>query len=150
MVSFVAPSGTGKTTLLEAVIAGLTARGHQIGAIKHDAHRIELDTEGKDSWRLRQAGASGTVLMGKDQLAYFGGSTVAPGLDRVAALLFGGMDLILVEGYRSAGLPTVLVSRPDHVDGSWEPPDPATVLVTVDPGEADRVITLLEERYLQI
>src|SRR5690606_2053275 len=38
-VSFVAKSGTGKTTLLEKVIAELKSRGYRVGAIKHDAHR---------------------------------------------------------------------------------------------------------------
>lgn len=150
MVSFVAASGTGKTTLLEGVIGALTARGYRVGAVKHDAHRIELDTKGKDSWRLRQAGAAGTALVGTDQLAFFSGGAPVPDLAQVVALLFSDADLVLVEGFRSAGLPTVLVERPDHVDGSWEPPDPAVVLLTVEPGEVDRVTELLERRFLRV
>lgn len=150
MVSFVAPSGTGKTTLLEGVIKTLTARGHRIGAVKHDAHRIELDTKGKDSWRLREAGAAGTALVGKDQLAFFSEDGPVPDLAQLAALLFADVDLILVEGFRSAGLPTVLVERPDHTDGSWQPPDPASVVAAVGPDETDRVADLLERLYLGI
>ena len=45
MVSFVAPSGTGKTTLLESIISQLTGLGYRVAAVKHDAHRIELDTD---------------------------------------------------------------------------------------------------------
>lgn len=148
LVSFVAPSGTGKTTLLEGVIAELKARGHRIGAIKHDAHRIELDTEGKDSWRLRQAGSDSTLLMGRNQLAWFGGDDEGPSLDQAVALFFGTVDLILVEGFRSADLPVVLVARPDHVDDRWEAPDPARVLVTVTPDEVERVADLIVERFL--
>lgn len=148
MVSFVAPSGTGKTTLLSGVIEVLTARGHRVGALKHDAHRIELDTEGKDSWRLRQAGAASTMLMGRNQLAWFGEDGHAPPLAQMAELFFGTCDLLVVEGFRSAGLPTVLVSRPDHVDGRWEPPDPALVIMTASPDQVDEVASLLEDRYL--
>jgi molybdopterin-guanine dinucleotide biosynthesis protein MobB len=148
MVSFVAPSGTGKTTLLEGVIAELGRRGHRIGAVKHDAHRIELDTEGKDSWRLRAAGSASTVLMGRNQLAWFGKDDGGPSLSQIASLLFTDCDLIVVEGFRSAGLQTVLVTRPGHLDDSWEPPDPARVILSATPDEVDRVADLLERRFL--
>ncbi len=148
MVSFVAPSGTGKTTLLVGVIENLKARGLRVGAVKHDAHRIELDTEGKDSWRLRQAGADSTLLMGRDQLAWFGTEEERPSLDETVSLFFGRVDVILVEGFRSADLPVVLVSRPDHSDERWEAPDPARVLIEVSPDEVGRVADLIVDRFL--
>ncbi|MGI9598613.1 MAG: molybdopterin-guanine dinucleotide biosynthesis protein B [Acidimicrobiales bacterium] len=148
MVSFVAPSGTGKTTLLEGVIAELKGRGHRVGAVKHDAHRIELDTRGKDSWRLRDAGAESTLLMGRNQLAWFGSDEGGPSLERAASLFFDELDVILVEGFRSADLPVVVVSRPDHVDDKWEAPDPGRVLLTVTPDEVQRVADLIVDRFL--
>lgn len=148
LISFVAPSGTGKTTLLEGVIAELDRRGHRVGAVKHDAHRLELDTEGKDSWRLRQAGSVSTVLMGPNQLAWFGSEDDGPSLAEVAAVLFGSVDIVLVEGFRSADLPVILVSRLDHEDDRWEPPDRRRVLATVHPDEVETVADLLEQRYL--
>ncbi len=149
MVSFVAPSGTGKTTLLEGVVGALTGRGYRVGAVKHDAHRIELDTEGKDSWRLRQAGASSTLLMGRNQLAWFGEDDEGPSLAQAAALFCGRVDIILVEGFRSADIPVVLVSRPDHQDDRWEMPDQERILTTVSPDEVTSVAELLIERFLQ-
>lgn len=148
MVSFAGPSGTGKTTLLERVIVALKERGHRVGAVKHDAHRIELDTEGKDSWRLRQAGADVTLLVGRDQMAWFGTDRPPPDLAEVAGLLAADADIILVEGYRSAGLPTVVVSRPDHQDGRWEPPAPELVLLTAHPDDVAEVVDLIERRFL--
>ncbi len=149
LVSFAGPSGTGKTTLLEGVIATLKQRGHRVGAVKHDAHRIELDTEGKDSWRLRQAGADVTLLMGRDQLAWFGTDRPPPDLRQVAELLAADADIVLVEGFRSAGLPTVVVDRPDHRDGRWEPPAPELVLLTAHPDDVEQVANLIEERFLR-
>lgn len=148
MVSVVAPSGTGKTTLLEGVVAELKRRGHRVGAVKHDAHRIELDTEGKDSWRLREAGADSTLLMGRNQLAWFGSDDQGPSLDAAAALFLDGVDIILVEGFRSADLPVILVSRPDHRDDRWVSPDPARILITVAPDEVMPVADLIVERFL--
>jgi len=44
--SFVAWSGTGKTTYLTALIGALAARGIRTALVKHDAHRFEIDREG--------------------------------------------------------------------------------------------------------
>lgn len=148
MVSFVAPSGTGKTTLLEGVVDELTKRGHRVGAVKHDAHRIELDTEGKDSWRLRQAGAASTVLMGRNQLAWFGQDDEGPTLSQAAAIFFPNVDVILVEGFRSADLPVILVTRPDHHDDRWEMPDPQRIVATVSPDDVMPVADLITDRFL--
>jgi molybdopterin-guanine dinucleotide biosynthesis protein MobB len=148
MVSFVAPSGTGKTTMLESVVQRLTDRGHRIGAVKHDAHRIELDTEGKDSWRLRQAGADSTLLMGRNQFAWFGNDDAGPSLAEAVSLFCRGCDLVVVEGFRSARLPSIVITRAGHSDDRWEPPAPDTVLATVSPDEVDRVVSLLVERFL--
>lgn len=148
MVSFAGPSGTGKTTLLEGVIAALKQRGHRVGAVKHDAHRIELDTEGKDSWRLRRAGADVTLLMGRDQLAWFGTDRPPPDLRHVADLLAADADIVLVEGFRSAGLPTIVVQRADHRDGRWETPDPDLILLTAHPDQVREVTDLIEDRFL--
>ncbi|PLX88738.1 MAG: bifunctional molybdenum cofactor guanylyltransferase MobA/molybdopterin-guanine dinucleotide biosynthesis adaptor protein MobB, partial [Desulfuromonas sp.] len=50
-ISFIARSGTGKTTLLTAVIRDLKQRGYRVGTIKHDAHHFDIDHPGKDSYR---------------------------------------------------------------------------------------------------
>ena len=71
LISFVAPSGTGKTTLLEGVIGALRARDLRVAVFKHDAHRMELDKKGKDTWRLRKAGAWRVAIAGEAQLAVF-------------------------------------------------------------------------------
>lgn len=145
MVSFVAPSGTGKTTLITGVIADLAARGIAVAAVKHDAHRIELDTEGKDSWRMRQAGAD-TLLVGKNQLAWMSDDGTSPPLEDLVRLFFGDADLIIVEGYRSAGLPTVLVERSEVQDPTWHRPDEDRIVATVHPSEIASTAQLLVDR----
>ncbi len=68
-VSFVAKSGTGKTTLLEKVIVRLKERGYRVGVIKHDAHRFDIDHPGKDSHRLTAAGADTMLISSPEKLA---------------------------------------------------------------------------------
>ncbi len=142
MISFVAPSGTGKTTLVEQVIAALTARGLKVAGVKHDAHRIELDTKGKDSWRMREAGAE-TLLVGENQLAWMSNEGTAPPLEALVSLFFADADVVIVEGYRSAGLPTVLVQRPEVQDPTWHRPAEERIIATVHPGDIDDTVAVV-------
>lgn len=67
-ISFVARSGTGKTTLLEKVISIFKQRGYSIGVIKHDAHRFEINHPGKDSHRFTAAGAETVLITSQSKL----------------------------------------------------------------------------------
>ena len=58
LLGFAAFSGTGKTTLLEKLIPILVENNLRVALIKHSHHDIEMDKPGKDSYRLRKAGAS--------------------------------------------------------------------------------------------
>ena len=110
-VSFVAKSGTGKTTLLEKVIAELKQRGYRIGVIKHDAHRFDIDHPGKDSHRLTQAGADTMLISSPEKLALVKKHTESPPIEELIATYFSDMDLILTEGFKKSGLPKIEVHR---------------------------------------
>ena len=69
IVSFVGRSGTGKTTLIERLIPELSARGLRVAVIKHDAHRFDIDKEGKDSWRFTKAGAVVSSIVSDEKSA---------------------------------------------------------------------------------
>ncbi|RJX28947.1 MAG: molybdopterin-guanine dinucleotide biosynthesis protein B [Desulfarculus sp.] len=109
-------SGSGKTTLLTGVIAALKASGLKVGAIKHHGHAgpvIEpAAAQHKDSARLAAAGAARVAL------AHAHGVSVdAPGLAKagpraLAARLMSGLDLVLVEGFKGAGIPKIEVVAP--------------------------------------
>ena len=110
-VAFVARSGTGKTTLVEYLIGEMRRRGFRIGALKHDAHRFEVDRPGKDSARFTAAGAEVMVLVSDDTVAMVQKPTQPPRLDRVLGEWFKDMDLILVEGYKTSDLPKIEIHR---------------------------------------
>src|SRR5512136_1048136 len=108
-VSFVAKSGTGKTTLLEKVIAELKGRGLRVGAIKHDAHRFDIDHPGKDSHRLTAAGADTMMITSPEKLAMVKRHAASPPIAELIGHYFSDMDLVLVEGFRGSSLPKIEV-----------------------------------------
>ena len=62
-------SGIGKTTLLTQLIPALISKGLRISVIKHAHHDFDIDHEGKDSYRLRQAGAVQMMIGSKKRWA---------------------------------------------------------------------------------
>jgi molybdopterin-guanine dinucleotide biosynthesis adapter protein len=113
-VSFVAKSGTGKTTLLEKVIAELKGRGYRVGVIKHDAHRFDIDHPGKDSHRLTAAGADTMLISSPEKLALVKQHSEPPSIEDLIATYFSDVDLILTEGFKKGGLPKIEVHRAER------------------------------------
>jgi molybdopterin-guanine dinucleotide biosynthesis protein B/molybdopterin-guanine dinucleotide biosynthesis protein len=110
-VSFVAKSGTGKTTLLEKVITELKRRGYRVGVIKHDAHRFDIDHPGKDSHRLTQAGADTMLISSPEKLAVIKKHDSSPPIEELIAAYFNDVDVVLTEGFKKSGLPKIEVHR---------------------------------------
>lgn len=110
-VAFVARSGTGKTTLVASLITEMRRRGYRVGALKHDAHRFEIDRPGKDSARFTEAGAEVMVLVSDDTVAMVQKPAQPPPLEKVLQDCFADMDLVLVEGYKTSDLPKIEVHR---------------------------------------
>jgi len=113
-VSFVAKSGTGKTTLLEKVIAILRERGWQVGVIKHDAHRFDIDHPGKDSHRLTAAGAATMLISSPEKLALVKKHLSAPPINELITTYFSDVDIILTEGFKLSDLPKIEVHRQER------------------------------------
>ncbi len=123
ILAFAAPSGTGKTTLIEGVARVLVGRGLRLGVLKADAHRVVLDTPGKDSWRFAEAGAAKVAVLSAERLALFERSEGEQTLVHVIDRLMPDVDLVLAEGFRRSGLPTIQVHRAGgpSTEG-WTPP----------------------------
>lgn len=108
VLGFAAYSGTGKTTLLEKLIPELKIRGLKIAVVKHDAHGLTFDHEGKDSWRFSHAGADYSIVSGPDQAAIFMSRPLEP-FEAFAHV--PDADLILVEGYKNGNFSQIGISR---------------------------------------
>jgi len=109
-LSFVGWSGSGKTTFLTKLIPVLKKRGVRLGVIKHDAHRIEIDKPGKDSFRLRAAGSDVVAVVGGGIFARIESRETQPDLREVLRYM-DQVDLILTEGYKTEALPKIEIHR---------------------------------------
>ena len=108
IVSFVAYSGTGKTTFLERLIPKLKARGLKIAIVKHDGHRFEIDHEGKDSDRFTKAGADVTGLISSEKAVLIENRQTDP---EEFLKKIDGVDLILTEGFKQGPWPKIMLHR---------------------------------------
>jgi molybdopterin-guanine dinucleotide biosynthesis protein MobB len=134
-ISFIAASGTGKTTLLEKVIRDLKGRGYRVGVIKHDAHRFDIDHPGKDSYRLTAAGADSMLISSEDKLALVKQHNRSPSLEELLSGYFTDVDLVVVEGFKKSALPKIELHRKECASAlicRGESRDPTLVAVASD------------------
>jgi len=126
VVSFCGNSGVGKTTLICALLAHWKSMNLRVGVIKHSSGFPDADTPGKDSHRLRAAGAERLVLGSPGATVAWwahesdtaGGAAAQanaePDFPSRLKLLGEGLDLVLVESWNALQLPTIEVMRSGH------------------------------------
>ncbi len=112
ILCFVGRSNSGKTTLIERLIPELVQAGYRVATIKHAGHGFDLDTEGKDSWRHKRAGASAVMVLSKGSLALFSNVSDEIKVEELRdRFLDRSIDLIIAEGWKSEGSPKIVVVR---------------------------------------
>jgi len=111
IVSIVSKKNSGKTTLLEKLIPELCRRGYRVGTVKHDHHGFDIDREGKDTWRHKQAGAATVVISSPKKIALIQDLETEMDLDEIVSRFFSDMDLVITEGYKRGGKPQIEVFR---------------------------------------
>jgi molybdopterin-guanine dinucleotide biosynthesis protein B len=111
LVSIVGKSDAGKTTLLEMLVPELKARGYRVGTIKHDVHGFDIDHQGKDSWRHKQAGAHTVVISSPKKVSVIRDIDTEETLDGLASGYFQNVDIILTEGYKREDKPKIEIFR---------------------------------------
>jgi len=111
IISIVGKSDSGKTTLLEKLIGEFCRRGYRVGTIKHDTHGFDIDHEGKDSWRHKNAGAATVIISSPTKAAIVKDVSEDRPLDSLAAEYLQDVDIIFTEGYKRENKPKVEVFR---------------------------------------
>jgi molybdopterin-guanine dinucleotide biosynthesis protein B len=115
IVGFIAPSGTGKTTLLCRLLPMLKGAGIRTAVIKHSHHNFEIDKPGKDSYELRHAGAGQMLITSPHRLALIvEKDPMSRETSLEESLRFldqDQVDLIIVEGFKHECFPKIELHR---------------------------------------
>jgi molybdopterin-guanine dinucleotide biosynthesis adapter protein len=123
---------SGKTGLMERLVAEITGSGITVSTVKHVHHAVDLDQPGKDSYRHRQAGAREVVLASADRFALMVEHRgPEPELPAIIARL-APVDLVLVEGYKRDAHPKIEVWREATGQSLIQPGDPLVRAVATD------------------
>jgi molybdopterin-guanine dinucleotide biosynthesis adapter protein len=123
VVGFAGFSGSGKTTLVEKLIPALKARGLRVSVVKHAHHKFDIDHPGKDTFRHRAAGAFEVVVASQNRLALMREFEKPSEMTvhQLIAELYGGVDWVLVEGFKSSDLLKIEVWRGPSADYPGKP-----------------------------
>ncbi len=129
IISFVGKSSSGKTTLLEKVIAELKKRGHKVAIVKHSHHKDDLDTASKDTWRFTKAGSELSAINSLDHLAIYRHIDHYFDPQEISNFVLWDFDIILTEGFKGSNYPKIEVHRSDQ--GKELLTDPKLLLAVV-------------------
>ncbi|MDI6699307.1 MAG: molybdopterin-guanine dinucleotide biosynthesis protein B [Candidatus Saccharicenans sp.] len=133
-VAIIGASDSGKTTLIAALIEEFRTRGLTCGVLKKAAHEIQLDAEGKDSWRFIQAGAMAAAVMTDEKIFLIKRKTPADTLLETALDRFSKVDVLLVEGgKRESAFKKILRVQNADDHNLISPPDDLIAIVSDEP-----------------
>lgn len=138
---------SGKTGLMERLVAHFAAEGLRVSSIKHAHHSFDVDHPGKDSYRHRQAGAVEVLLSSRQRFALMHEHRGAPepSLEELLAKL-APVDLVLIEGFKRDRHPKVEATRAETRQSLLALEDPMVRALAADydadPGDGRPVFDL--------
>jgi len=136
ILGFSAHSGTGKTTLIEKLIPQLLENNIRIALIKHSHHDFDIDQPGKDSYRLRKAGAKQTIVASKNRWALMVETPQKKNEPDLSELIsnidYKNIDLILVEGFKHEAINKIALHRQNHAQSLSFLSDPNVIAIATD------------------
>lgn len=118
-IAFIGRKNSGKTTLVEALISELAARGISVSSIKHHSHDdFEIDIPGKDSYRHHAAGTVATAIVSSKRFALIEETATESANAKEQCLrsiaLLPASNIVLIEGFKRAGIASVELFRQDN------------------------------------
>ncbi|MDA3935593.1 MAG: molybdopterin-guanine dinucleotide biosynthesis protein B [Actinomycetota bacterium] len=129
IVAFVGESNSGKTTVVEKVVAELASRGHRVATVKHHVHDFEIDVPGKDSYRHAQAGAVVSMVSAPTKFAVMRKVEHELSIDEIVQYA-GDVDILIAEGFKRTARARIEVARKARSTELISAPKDVIALVT--------------------
>ena len=137
IISVVGKAKSGKTTLLESLIIELKQRGYKVAVIKHALEDIELDKQGKDTWRFSQIGSDVVAISSGNKLALMKKLERDFSPQELSRFIVWDYDLILTEGFKQSSTVKIEVHRKEQGKGLLSPVKQLLAVVTDEPLDVD-------------
>lgn len=137
---------SGKTTLTERLVREFVARGRKISTVKHAHHGFDIDRQGTDSFRHREAGAGEVAIVSGRRWALMHelADEEEPALGEILARL-APCDIVLVEGYkRETHLKIEARRREAREHTPLSANDPNIVAVAADHPQPDEMLPVFD------
>ncbi|MBF0303552.1 MAG: molybdopterin-guanine dinucleotide biosynthesis protein B [Desulfamplus sp.] len=111
VISIISKKRSGKTTFIVKLIQTLKNRGYRVGTLKHDTHGFDIDHEGKDTYKHKQAGSDTVVISSPWKISVIKDVCVELTVDNIVASFFMDVDIVITEGYKKANKPQIEIFR---------------------------------------
>lgn len=137
---------SGKTLLVVRLVEEFTRRGFKISTVKHAHHTFDIDKEGTDSYRHRQAGAQEVALVSGRRWALMHElrEEQEPSLNAILERI-APCDLVIIEGYKRESHPKIEARRRESADrGALSETDPAILAIASDHAVSDHKLPVFD------
>lgn len=125
----------------------LAMHGLKVSVIKQAHTEFDVDQPGKDSYRLREAGAAQVLLSAENRWVLMTEQKADAAdfrlMDMVKYLDPSLADIVLVEGFRHAPIPKIEICRPSLGKPLLADSDPHVIAIATD-GEAESELPVLD------
>ncbi|OIQ81871.1 molybdopterin-guanine dinucleotide biosynthesis adapter protein [mine drainage metagenome] len=140
-------SGMGKTTLITTLLPALAMHGLKVSVIKQTHAEFDVDRPGKDSHRMREAGAAQVLLSSENRWVLMTEQETDASDNRLLYMVKyldpSLADIVLVEGFREAPIPKIEVYRPSLGKSLLADSDPHVIAIATD-GETETGLPILD------
>jgi molybdopterin-guanine dinucleotide biosynthesis protein B len=124
IISVIGHKNAGKTTLVAALAHEFKRQKKRVATIKHASHPVDVDRPDTDSWRhFHEGNADGVLVASPELRVTFERRPDDTGPEDLARRYFSDMDIVLVEGFKTAPIPKIEVFRKEIAKGPLFSPE---------------------------
>jgi molybdopterin-guanine dinucleotide biosynthesis protein B len=124
IISVIGHKNAGKTTLVAALAHEFKRQKKRVATIKHASHPADVDRPDTDSWRhFHEGNADGVLVASPELRVTFERRPDDTGPEDLARRYFSDMDIVLVEGFKTAPIPKIEVFRKEAAKAPLFSPD---------------------------